>query len=190
MTTRDRRLQPRLLVHTGDGKGKTTAAMGLALRGWHQGWSVGIFQFVKSGRWRTGEQAAFAALDAHHRATGVGGPVAWHTFGGGRSTLRATAATDHPGLARAGWAHVAELLAAQAHDLYVLDEFTHPLANGWVDLEAVLTTLRTRPGTQHVVITGRRAPQPLLDAADLVTEFHKVKHPFDTGARGQAGLEW
>jgi cob(I)alamin adenosyltransferase len=81
-------------------------------------------------------------------------------------------------------------LAEQRHDFYVLDEFTYPLKWGWVDIEDVVEVFRTRPGTQHVVITGRDAPQPLLDSADLVTEMTKVKHPMDSGRKGQKGIEW
>ena len=81
-------------------------------------------------------------------------------------------------------------LAEQRHDFYVLDEFTYPLKWGWVDVDEVVAVLAARPGTQHVVITGRDAPQALLDAADLVTEMTKVKHPMDAGRKGQKGIEW
>jgi cob(I)alamin adenosyltransferase len=81
-------------------------------------------------------------------------------------------------------------LAEQRHDFYVLDEFTYPLTWGWVDIEDVVEVLRSRPGSQHVVITGRDAPPALLDAADLVTEMTKVKHPMDAGRKGQKGIEW
>ncbi len=189
-TTRDLRHQPRLIVHTGQGKGKSTAAFGLGLRGWAQGWSIGVYQFVKSDKWRTGERAAYAALHDRHIATGQGGPIVWHTMGAGWTWLRSAAALDQTALALEGWRHVAEALATQRHTLYVLDEFTYPLANGWLDVDEVVATLRARPGTQHIIITGRRAPQPLLDAADLVTDMTKIKHPFDGGSRGQAGIEW
>ena len=189
-TTRERRIQPRLIVHTGDGKGKSTAAFGLGLRGWAQGWSIGVYQFVKSGKWATGERTAYAALHARHIATGEGGPITWHTMGAGWTWLRATGGFDQAELAREGWRHVTTALAEQRHHLFILDEFTYPLANGWLDVDEVVATLRARPGTQHVVITGRRAPLPLLDAADLVTEMTKITHPFDGGARGQAGIEW
>ncbi|WP_040158355.1 cob(I)yrinic acid a,c-diamide adenosyltransferase [Nigerium massiliense] len=187
---RELRLAPRLIVHTGDGKGKSTAAFGMALRGWAQGWSIGVFQFVKSAKWRTGERAAFAALDEHHRRTGEGGPVEWQSLGAGWTWLRSTAGVDQAALARAGWERVAGQLAAEAHQLYVLDEFTYVLANGWVGTEEVLAALASRPGTQHVVITGRRAPAELIEAADLVSDVHKLKHPFDGGAKGQPGIEW
>lgn len=190
MSTRARRLEPRLIVNTGEGKGKSTAAFGMALRAWHQGWSIGVYQFVKSGAWRTGEQAAFAALDELHRATGQGGPVEWHTVGAGWTWLRATADVDQATLARQGWDRVAAQLAAQTHRFYLLDEFTYALDRGWLPVDEVLDTLANRPGTQHVVITGRAAPQALVDAADLVSHVTKVKHPFDTGAPGQPGIEW
>lgn len=190
LTTRERRQQPLLIVHTGDGKGKTTAALGLALRGWAQGWSVGVFQFVKSGAWQPGEHAALAELDRAHRDHGVGGPVDWHTMGAGWTWSRATAAADQAALAAEGWAEVARRLTGEAHTLYVLDEFTYPLARGWVDIEEVVATLQARPGVQHVVVTGRGCPPALLDAADLVTEMTKVRHPFDRGQKGQRGIEW
>jgi cob(I)alamin adenosyltransferase len=97
---------------------------------------------------------------------------------------------DHAAAAADGWAEIARRLAEQRHDFYVLDEFTYPLKWGWVDIEEVISVLTSRPGTQHVVITGRDAPQQLVDAADLVTEMTKVKHPMDAGRKGQKGIEW
>lgn len=189
-TTRQARLQPRLIVHTGDGKGKSTAAMGLALRGWNQGWSVGVYQFVKSPSWRTGEKQAFEALNAVHEQTGQGGPVEWHAMGAGWTWLRKTETVDHAAMAREGWERISAQLAAETHTLYILDEFSYVLANGWLDVDEVLATLAARPGRQHVVMTGRRMPQAVIDAADLVTEMTKIKHPFDQGAKGQPGIEW
>ena len=93
-------------------------------------------------------------------------------------------------MARAGWEKVCEQMAAQTHDLYILDEFSYVLANGWLDADEVLATLAKRPGTQHVVMTGRRMPQAMIDAADVATEMTKLKHPFDKGEKGQAGIEW
>lgn len=190
VSMRELRHQPRLIVHTGDGKGKSTAAFGLALRGWTQGWSIGVFQFVKSAKWRTGEKKAFEELDRIGAETGVGGRCEWQAMGAGWTWLRSTADVDQAAMARAGWERVAADLCEQRHDLYLLDEFTYVMANGWVDTAEVIDTLASRPGRQHVVITGRRAPQELIDAADLVTSMEKVKHPFDTGAKGQAGIEW
>ncbi|MFV0451438.1 MAG: cob(I)yrinic acid a,c-diamide adenosyltransferase [Propioniciclava sp.] len=191
LTSRERRLRPALIVNTGDGKGKTTAAMGLALRAWHQGWSTGVFQFVKSGTWVTGERLALAALDAEHRRTGTGGPIEFFATGSGRRWVRRSdAEPDQSDAARAAWDEVALRLGEERHQLYVLDEFTYPLAWGWLDLTEVVSALRERPGTQHVVITGRNAPPELLDLATTVTEMHPLKHPFEDGQKGQAGIEW
>ena len=191
LSTRQRRLRPVLAVNTGEGKGKTTAAMGTALRAWHQGWSVGVFQFIKSGRWHVGEQAALEALGRLHDQTGEGGAVRWETMGTGWSWTKAFSAADDPAeAAREGWRHVSGLLAREALDFYLLDEFCYPLTWGWIDVDEVVATLLARPGVQHVVITGRNAPRPLVDAADLVTEMTKIKHPFDAGQRGQVGIEW
>jgi cob(I)alamin adenosyltransferase len=195
LTTRERRDRPLLIVHTGEMKGKSTAAFGLALRGWSQGWPIGVFQFVKSAKWRVGEEAALRALGQVHEQTGQGGPVAWHKMGAGWSWLRrpGTAvdhAADHAADAREGWAQIGRDLAAQTYRLYVLDEFTYPMSWGWVDVEEVVATLRDRPGRQHVVITGRNADPRLVEAADLVVEMTKVKHPMDAGQKGQRGIEW
>jgi cob(I)alamin adenosyltransferase len=185
LTTRLRRNRPLLVVHTGIGKGKSTAAFGLALRAWNQGWPIGVFQFVKSAKWRVGEERALRVLGA----SGEGGAVAWHKMGEGWSWVQRSI-EDSEEAAREGWEQVKRDLAAETHRLYVLDEFTYPMHWGWVDTEEVVEVLRGRPGTQHVVITGRNAPQPLLDAADLVTEMTKVKHPMDAGQKGQRGIEW
>jgi len=191
LTTRQRRNRALLMVHTGDGKGKSTAAFGMALRAWSQGWSIGVFQFVKSAKWRIGEQSALESLADLHATTGAGGPVEWHKMGSGWSWLRRSGAeTDHAAMAAQGWAEVKRRLAAGTHQLYVLDEFTYPINWGWVDIDDVVATLADRPAGQHVLVTGRRADPKLIAAADLVTEMTKVKHPMDAGQKGQRGIEW
>jgi cob(I)alamin adenosyltransferase len=191
LTTRQRRNQPLLVVHTGDGKGKSTAAFGLALRGWNQGWSIGVFQFVKSAKWRIGEQAALETLAELHGQTGRGGPIEWHKMGSGWSWSRKPGTEDdHAAAAAEGWQEIKRRLAAQTHRLYVLDEFTYPINWGWVDVDDVVRTLAERPGSQHVIITGRRADPKLVEIAGLVTEMTKIKHPFDDGRKGQRGIEW
>ena len=191
LSTRQRRNRPLLMVHTGDGKGKSTAAFGLALRGWSQGWNIGVFQFVKSAKWRIGEQVVLERLGTLHRDTGEGGSVEWHKMGSGWSWSRKQGdVDDHAAAARDGWQEVARRLRAQTHDLVILDEFTYPMKWGWVDVDEVVTTLTGRPGYQHVVITGRDADPRLIAIADLVTEMTKVKHPMDTGQKGQKGIEW
>ncbi len=191
LTTRARRNTPVLAVHTGPGKGKSTAAFGMALRAWNAGMSVAVFQFVKSAKWKVGEESAFAALGKLNAEQGIGGAVEWHKMGSGWSWTRKTGSDDdHAAAAAEGWTEIASRLAQQRHDFYVLDEFTYPLKWGWVDVEEVVETLLARPGGQHVVITGRDAPQRLIDAADLVTEMRCVKHPMDAGRKGQRGIEW
>jgi cob(I)alamin adenosyltransferase len=191
LTTRQRRTRPLLIVHTGEMKGKSTAAFGLALRGWNQGWSIGVFQFVKSAKWKVGEEAALLALGEVHERTGQGGPVEWHKMGAGWSWSRKQGTEiDHAEAAREGWREIVRRLAQERHTLYVLDEFTYPMKWGWIDVAEVVEALTNRPGHQHVVITGRDAAQQLIDAADLVTRMTKIKHPMDSGTKGQKGIEW
>jgi cob(I)alamin adenosyltransferase len=172
LTTRQRRNRPLVAVHTGPGKGKSTAAFGLALRAWNQGWPIGVFQFVKSAKWKVGEENALKTLGA----SGEGGRVDWHKMGEGWSWVQRDDQQDNEAKAREGWEQVKRDLAAETYRLYVLDE--------------VIEVLRNRPGNQHVVITGRNAPAELVDFADLVTEMTKVKHPMDAGQKGQRGIEW
>jgi cob(I)alamin adenosyltransferase len=191
LTTRERRNRPLIMVHTGPGKGKSTAAFGLAMRGWNQGFSIGVFQFVKSAKWRIGEQTVLERLGELHQETGEGGPVTWHKMGSGWSWSRkAGTEEDHAADAAEGWAEIKRALAEERHDLYVLDEFTYPMKWGWVDVDDVVATLVDRPGRQHVVITGRHADPRLIEAANLVTEMGQVKHPMEVGQKGQRGIEW
>jgi cob(I)alamin adenosyltransferase len=185
LSTRQRRNRPLVVVHTGDGKGKSTAAFGLALRGWNQGWSIAVVQFVKSAKWRLGEQTAFEQLPQGF------GTVEWHKMGSGWSWARKQGEEDdHARAAAEGWAEIKRRIASEQHDLLLLDEFTYPVNWGWIDVDDVVETLANRPGHQHVVITGRRADPKLVEVADLVTEMTKVKHPMDAGQKGQRGIEW
>lgn len=185
LTTRQRRNRPLTIVHTGIGKGKSTAAFGLALRAWNQGWPIGVFQFVKSAKWKVGEERALRVLGD----SGEGGTVAWHKMGEGWSWVQRDIA-DSEEAAKEGWEQVKRDLAAETYQLYVLDEFAYPIHWGWVDIDEVIRVLNDRPGTQHVIITGRNAPEKLVEAADLVTDMTKVKHPMDAGQKGQRGIEW
>lgn len=183
LTTRQRRNRPLVFVHTGPGKGKSTAAFGLALRAWNQGWPIGVFQFVKSAKWKVGEENALKVLGA----SGEGGSVVWHKMGEGWSWVQRDAQLDNEQAAKEGWEQVKRDLAAETHKLYVLDEFAYPMHWGWIDVDEVIEVLRNRPGTQHVVITGRNAPEKLVEFADLVTEMTKVKHPMDSRPEGPEG---
>lgn len=176
---RRKRETPLLMVHTGTGKGKSTAAFGMLLRAWNQGWPIAVFQFVKSGKWRVGEQAAAEKL----------GGIDWFKMGDGWSWTSRDL-EESADLAREGWAEVKRCLAEERYRFYLLDEFTYPMHWGWIDPEEVVETFRQRPGWQYVMVTGRHAPQPLVEAADLVTEMVKIAHPLDQGWRGQKGIEW
>ena len=187
LTTRQRRNRALVVVHTGEMKGKSTAAFGMALRAWNQGWPIGVFQFVKSAKWKVGEEQALRVLGDSDE----GGSVAWHKMGEGWSwTRKAGTDDDHAANALEGWEQVKRDLAAETYRFYVLDEFTYPMKWGWVSVDDVVATLADRPGTQHVVITGRDADPRLLEVADLVMETRKVKHPMDAGQKGQRGIEW
>lgn len=171
------------MVNTGDGKGKSTAAFGVVLRSWARGYRVGVYQFLKSGKWKVGEQAAASALSQ------AGAPIVWETMGDGW-TWTSRDLDESADLAREGWAEVRRQIAAERYDLLVLDEFTYPMSFGWVDTAEVVEVLVNRPGFQHVVITGRDAPAALVEVADLVTEMRPIKHPFERGIKAQRGIEW
>ena len=170
---------PLLVVITGHGKGKSTSAFGIMLRSWARGYRVGVFQFVKSGKWKVGEHKAAMAL----------GGIDWEKMGDGW-TWTSRDLDVSADLAREGWEEVKRRIAAEAYDTLILDEFTYAMTFGWVDTDEVVRVLTGRPGFQHVVVTGRDAPAALVAAADLVSEVSKVKHPFDAGVRGQQGIEW
>lgn len=191
LTTKQRRSLPITAIHTGPGKGKSTAAFGMALRGWNNGFNIGVFQFVKSKTWNSGEEAVFKRLGQLHDETGVGGAVEWQKLGEGWSWLRKTSSEEELAQhANKDWQEIKRRLQAETHDMYILDEFTYPITWGWIDIDDVVETLQNRPGTQHVIMTGRNADPKLIEIADLVTEMTKVKHPMDAGRKGQAGIEW
>lgn len=166
-----------LLVYTGDGKGKSTAAFGLALRAHGRGLKVRVFQFLKHRGARFGEHRALEALGIP--IEGLGDGFTWRS-----RDLEASAQ-----LAREGWERAKEALLSGAWDLLVLDEATYPLRYGWIALEDFLEALRARPRHVHVVVTGRGAPEALLELADTVTEMRKLKHAFDQGVPAQRGIE-
>jgi len=166
-----------LIINTGDGKGKTTAALGLAARAHGRGKSVRFFQFMKVGVARFGEHRAFDQLGI--KLEGLGDGFSWKS-----KDLERSAA-----LARAGWLRAAEAIAQGGHFLVVLDELTYPIIYGWVPVADVVTVLRNRPAQVHVLITGRRCPSELIEIADTVTEMNAVKHAFKAGIPAQRGIE-
>ncbi|MDO4637160.1 MAG: cob(I)yrinic acid a,c-diamide adenosyltransferase [Lautropia sp.] len=166
-----------VIVNTGDGKGKSTAAFGLALRAYGRGKAVHIYQFMKVPSARFGEHRVFAQLGVP--IEGLGDGFSWKS-----QDLERSAA-----LAREGWERARQTILAGEHFLVVLDEITYPLIYGWLPLEAVLQTLRERPSHVHVVLTGRRCPPEIIELADTVTEMVKIKHAFEAGVPAQRGIE-
>ncbi|MCE7797206.1 cob(I)yrinic acid a,c-diamide adenosyltransferase [Sphingobium sufflavum] len=168
-----------LIVHTGRGKGKTTAALGMVLRGVGHGQRVGVVQFVKS-EGRTGEKAALDHFPGQVEFKAMGEGSTWKTQDRDRDIAAA----------RLGWMEVVRMIADPAYDMVVADELTIVLRYNYLPLEEVLAVLNARPPMKHVVVTGRNAPQELIDAADIVTEMTLVKHGFRSGIKAQAGIEF
>lgn len=168
-----------LIVHTGPGKGKSTAAFGLALRMLGNNRRVGIVQFIK-GAWSTGEQPALAVF---------GDRVVWHTMGEGFTWETQDLKRDVAAAEKA-WEKALELMADETIGLVILDELNIALRYDYLDLEKVVAALSARRPDLHVVVTGRNAKPALIEAADLVTEMSLVKHHFKAGVKAQAGIEF
>lgn len=168
-----------LMVHTGPGKGKSTAALGLMMRAAGHGFRVGFVQFIK-GTWATGEQVALERFDdlIDHHVMGEG--FTWETQDKARDILAAGRA----------WDQARTMMVDQRYRLIVLDEMNIALRYGYLDIDEVVATLVSRRPDLHVLVTGRNANPLLMDAADLVTEFQSVKHPFNAGIKAQAGIEF
>ncbi len=168
-----------LIVHTGSGKGKSTAAFGLLLRALGHGWPCGVVQFIKGG-WETGERAALARFSDL---------VSWHTMGEGFTWETQDRARD-VSAAQTAWAKARELMADPRLRLLVLDELNIALRYDYLPLGDVVTALRSRRPELHIVVTGRNAKPELIEAADLVTEMTLVKHHFKAGVKAQEGIEF
>ncbi|MDP1910028.1 MAG: cob(I)yrinic acid a,c-diamide adenosyltransferase [Hyphomicrobium sp.] len=168
-----------LIVHTGSGKGKSTAAFGLALRMLGQGRRVGVVQFIK-GAWHSAEREALERF---------GDQLVWHTMGEGFTWETQDLKRDIAAAERA-WKKARELMEDQSFALIVLDELNIALRYDYLDLQAVVATLAQRRPDLHVVVTGRNAKPYLIAAADLVTEMTLVKHHFAAGVKAQAGIEF
>jgi len=167
-----------VILNTGDGKGKSSAAFGVMIRALARGWPVAVVQFVKSGKWNVGEETVGRQLG-----------VEWFNVGDGFTWDSGDLEHDKA-LARQGWQTAAELIAAGAHRLVILDEITYLCTWAWIDTAAVAATIRDRPEQVNVVITGRDAPDELIDVADTVTEMRKVKHAYDRGIVAVRGIEY
>jgi cob(I)alamin adenosyltransferase len=173
-----RRAPSLVLVNTGPGKGKTSAAMGVVIRGVARGWAVAVVQFLKSGSWKTGEEKVCRQLG-----------VDWWAMGEG-FTWDSVDLTQDQAVAAGAWQHGKELIRAGNHQLVVLDEVTYPLNWGWIDLDDAVETIRGRPEPVNVICTGRNAPAALIDVADTVSEIAEVKHAYKAGIRAKKGIDY
>jgi cob(I)alamin adenosyltransferase len=167
-----------VLVNTGEGKGKSTAAFGVLLRALARDWRVCVIQFIKSDRWKVGEEKLARRLG-----------VDW-LKGGDGFTWESPDLETSAGRARAAWQLAAAAIERGDYQLVVLDEITYPLNYGWIPVESVIETILNRPGPVNIVATGRDAPPALVEAADTVTEMVKVKHAYDRGIKARRGIDF
>jgi len=175
-----------LMVYTGEGKGKTTAALGQVFRAMGRGWRCCVIQFIKADA-ETGEALFAQKLELLDFKTLGAGFVFHKTHG------RAQPAEDlepHRRAARSAWEEAVKILSSDAYKLVVLDELTYPVSFGFLDIEEILMVLDKRPESVNVIITGRGAPDKLIEKADLVTEMKQIKHPMDLGLRAKEGIEY
>lgn len=168
-----------LIVHTGKGKGKTTAALGMVVRAIGHGKKVGVVQFVK-GAMTTGEKVVFDAFPDNVEFKPMGEGFTWNTQDRARDIE----------LSREAWEEVKRMVADPAYDMVLADELNIVLRYDYLPLDEVIEVLTGRDEMKHVIVTGRNAPEPLMEAADLVTEMTLVKHPFRSGVKAQAGIEF
>jgi cob(I)alamin adenosyltransferase len=173
-----RRVDSVLIVNTGDGKGKSTAAFGVMARGWARGWRVGVVQFMKSGEWKVGEKKL-----ADHLG------VDWWTLGDG-FTWESTDLDESAAINVHAWGVARGKLASGDYDLLVLDELTYIVNYGWVSVAEVVEGIEARWPKTNVVVTGRDAPPELVEIADTVTEMRLVKHAYEKGVRAMKGIEY
>ena len=167
-----------VLVNTGNGKGKSSAAFGVMLRALAVDWKVAVLQFVKSGDWKVGEEKIGRQLG-----------VDWRSFGDG-FTWDSDNLDNDKAHARAGWAEAKALIETGEHKLVILDEITYLCTWGWIDTDDVVATIRNRPETVSVIITGRDAPAAIVDIADTVTEMNEIKHAYREGIRAKRGIDY
>ena len=173
-----RSAQSLVVVNTGDGKGKSSSAFGMMLRGLAVDWRVAVCQFVKSGEWQVGEEKMGRQLG-----------VDWHSFGDGFTWDSNNLDQDRQH-ARDGWAKAAELIAAGEHRLVILDELTYLCTWDWVPTDDVVNAIRTRPEHVNIVITGRDAAPEIIEIADTVTSMTEVKHAYAQGIRAKRGIDY
>ena len=173
-----RRADSLVLVNTGNGKGKSTAAFGTMIRSVARGWPVAVVQFLKSGKWNTGEEKVARDLG-----------VEWFAMGEGFTWDSEDLSLDQA-VAREAWRQASSLLVAGTHRLVVLDEITYPMNWGWFDIDEVVAAIRDRSPKVNVICTGRNAPEPLLELADTATEMQVIKHAYKSGIRAMKGIDY
>jgi len=173
-----RKKTPLVLLYTGNGKGKTTSALGVTMRAWGRGWKICWLQFIKSTTSHYGESRAAEAMG-----------IEMIPLGDGFTWLSEDIEKDKA-LAHECWALAREKIESAAYDLVVLDEITYPVTYGWLDVQEVVETLRNRPQDVDVIMTGRDAAPELAEFADLVTEMTEIKHPFQKGIKAQPGIDY
>ena len=173
-----RKRHPLVLLYTGDGKGKTSSALGVTMRAWGRGWSICWLQFIKSTTSHFGESRAAAAMG-----------IEMLPLGDGFTWLSDDIEKDKA-LARECWAGARAKIDSGRYDLVVLDEITYPISYGWLDIEEVIRALAARPPNVHLILTGRGATPELVEFADLVTEMTEIKHPYQGGIKAQPGIDY
>jgi cob(I)alamin adenosyltransferase len=166
-----------VLVNTGHGKGKSTAAFGTMIRAVARGWNVSVIQFIKSGKWKVGEEAVGRRLG-----------VDWWTTGDG-FTWNSKDMDETEARAREAWRTAKTRIASGDYEMVLLDELTYPVNYGWLDVHEVVSAIRERPQHVNVIVTGRDAPPEIVEVADTVTEMTKIKHAFDQGVRAKRGID-
>lgn len=173
-----RRAATRVLVNTGHGKGKSSAAFGVMGRAWARGWTVAVVQFVKGGKWNTGERKL-----ADHLG------IEWHTLGDG-FTWESTDLDESAAKNRHAWDVAKDKLSCGDYDLVILDELTYTITYGWVPVDDVVAAINGRHPRTNIVVTGRDAADELVEIADTVTEMRKIKHALDLGIGARKGIEY
>lgn len=167
-----------VLINTGDGKGKSSAAFGVMGRAWARGWRICVVQFLKSGKWRSGEHKLAMHLE-----------IEWQSLGDG-FTWESTDMDETEAKGRHAWEIARARIESGDYELVILDEMTYAINYGWIDIDEVIRVIQNRPRKTNVIITGRNAPAQLTAIADTVTEMRMIKHAYDQGIRAMKGIEY
>lgn len=172
------RLKSLVIVNTGEGKGKSTSAFGVIFRALGRDWNTSVVQFLKSGKWETGETAMAKKLG-----------VDWWEIGEG-FTWDSDDLEEDQAVALEAWKQALEIIRDDRHKLLVLDEITYPINWGWISEEEVINAVRNRPEGMNIILTGRDAPESLIQLSDIATEMKKVKHVYDRGVLAKKGIDY